>query len=162
MMDANLHDYSENNPPRVRLTKPILHPNNRTKAIGHIGVDKGRELDVATFPRKKSEHWFRGNSTSGLTGYGISEVVLDRLDRPGTPTIDRVIVIETDADRVIEYELPAFNNATIVAYAPELNESVIGDDAMRVDDDVYNDRQRVIPVDEARQVFDRNDVTISQ
>lgn len=161
-MDASLHDYTEQNPPEIRLTKPVLHPTNRTKAIGHVGYDRGREVGVATLPRRKDEHWFRGESTSGLTGYGISEDVLDRFDQPGMKPIVRVIIIETDSDRVIEYERSQFEDATLVAYSPQLDQCVIGDDAMRIDDDLYNDRQRVVPVDKARQVFDRSNVTITQ
>lgn len=161
-MDVSLHDYIEKNSPKIHLTKPILHPTNNTKAIGHVGHDRNREVGVATLPRRKDEHWFRGASTSGLTGYGISESVLDRFDQPGMNRIARVIIIETDTDRVIEYERSQFQDATLVAYSPQLDQCVIGDDAMRIEDDLYNDRQRVVPVDEARQVFDRNNVTISQ
>lgn len=161
-MDANLHDYTESNPPELLLTTPLFHPTNQMKVIGHTGLDKARSLKVAAFPRRHDEHWFRGISTSGLTGYGISESILNHLDRPNVDSIDRVFIIETDRDRVIEYELSRFEDATVVAYAPDLNESVIGDETMRVDDDIYTDRQRVLPIDAARQTFDRTDVTISQ
>lgn len=160
-MNANLYDYEENNPPQIHVVKPVMHPNNRTSAIGHIGLDKGRDLTVATFPRTRSEHWFRGDSTNGLTGYGLSEVVINRLKASKARDLDRVLIIETDGDRVIEYDLAAFKDATLVAYSPDDNESVIGDEAMRVGSD-YSDFQRVIPVDEARKVFDRSDVTIHQ
>lgn len=159
-MNAKIHDYSENNTPNVHLTKPIQHPMNITKVIGHSGFDKERGVQVATFPRKRDEHWFRGESTSGLTGYGISETILSRLARDNH--IDRVLIIETDNSRVIEYDFASFTDATVVAFAPDLEECVIGDDAMRVDPDVYHDRQRVVPVPEARQTFDRDDVRISR
>jgi hypothetical protein len=158
-MECSLHDYTEDTNPKLLLTEPILHPTNKTSVIGHVGFDKGRDVSIATFPRKKSEHWFQGKSTSGLTGYGISEDVLDRLNNDGQ-TIERVIVIETDNGRVIEYERSEFEDAIIVAYAPSLNESLIGESLDRVDDEVYNDRQRVIPVDRARRVFDREEVSI--
>lgn len=158
---AKIFDFTERESPSLHLTKPIQHPMNFTKVIGHIGLDKRRDVEVATFPRRKDEHWFRGESTSGLTGYGISEDILDRLDRDGQH-IDRVLIIETDQSRVIEYDLASFQKATVVAFAPELEECVIGDEAMRVDPDLYHDRQRVVPVDEARQVWDRDDVQLTK
>lgn len=159
MMDASLHDYSEENPSKLLLNEPIVNPTDAMSVIGHVGKDCGRNVKVATFPRKKDEHWFRGHSVTGLTGYGVSVEVLERLD---SMNVERVLIIETDNSRVIEYELAAFNNATVVAYSPELNDSVIGDEMMRVDSDVYSDKQRVIPVHEARRVFDRSEVSISK
>lgn len=158
-MDANLHDYRNDNPPEIQLSQPIRHPTNRTNVIGHFGRDYARDYTVATFPRRKDEHWFRGDSTSGLTGYGISQTVLDRLNQKN---IDRVLIIEMDNDRVIDFERVLFGDAKLVAYSPGKNESVIGDDSMRVKDDEYPDKQRVLPVDAARQTFQRKDVTIQQ
>lgn len=159
MIDARLHDYSEENPSKLLLNKPIVHPNDRMKVIGHVGTDVGRDVTAAAFPRRKNEHWFRGKSTNGLTGYGISIEILDHLN---DLDVERVLIVETDNSRVVEYELSEFKNATMVAFSPEENESVIGDEEMRIDSDVYSDHQRVIPVHEARRVFDRNEVRISK
>jgi hypothetical protein len=157
-MNANLHDYTEDNPPYIMLNNPILHPTNHQKAIGHTGLDTARNVGVATFPRKRSKHWFRGESSDGLTGYGISESVLDGISEK----CSRVLIIETDHGRVIEYDITDFEDATIAAFSPALEECVIGDETMRVDDDLYNDRQRVLPMSKARMIFARSEVTISQ
>ena len=164
-MDASLHDYTEQNAPKLHLTKPVLHPNNNTKVIGHTGVDKvaGSQPRVAAFPRKKEEHWFRGQSTSGLTGYGISVDVLEQLlHRPNRPRVKRVVIIETDNDRVIEYDFASFLDGQFVAYSPKLEECVIGEETMRVDSELFNDNQRVVPIEKARRTFERDDVTIFQ
>jgi hypothetical protein len=164
-MDASIHDYTEQNVPELHLTKPIRHPNNATDIIGHTGVDKvaAGAPRVATFPRRKDEHWFRGDSTSGLTGYGISEDVLDQLrHRPNRPPVKWVVIVETDNSRVIEYDFVGFKDATLVSYAPQKNECIIGEEPLQVDDDLYHDRQRVLPVDQARRTFDREEVTILQ
>lgn len=164
-MDATIHDYTEQNPPKLHLSKAIHHPTNNRKVIGHTGVDKvakdaGR---VAVFPRRKDEHWFRGDSSDGLTGYGISEDVLEGLrHRPNRTPVERLVIVETDNSRVIEYDFSAFKYATVVAYSPKKDTAVIGDESMRVDDDLYPDRQRVVPVEKARRTFERKDVTIYQ
>jgi hypothetical protein len=160
-MSQNLHDYTNEPTPELLLSTPILHPTNHRKVIGHSGTDKARRIGVAAFPRRKDEHWFRGSSTSGLTGYGFSDDVLDRLDRNSKQKIERILVVEKDGGRVIEYERAAFSSATVVAYSPELNNSVIGDEAMRVDEEVYHDQQKVLPVSRARRVYDRDEVTIN-
>jgi hypothetical protein len=81
---------------------------------------------------------------------------LDQLDA------EMIFFIEVENDRVIQYQATAFNDATLVAYSPEKNECVIGDETMRVDDDVYHDRQRVVPVAQAHRTYDREDLIITQ
>jgi hypothetical protein len=156
---GSIHDFTDEGPPEVSASQSILHPNDRTSVIGHYGYDKVGGVSVATFPRTRQEHWFRGESSSGLTGYGLSQSVLDRLDNRD---VERVLIIETDTARVLEFELVDFLSGTLVAYSPDTNQSVIGDDSLRIDMSLYNDRQRVVSESNARRVLDREDFTITK
>jgi hypothetical protein len=155
-MNARLHEYAQQNVPALVLTKPVMSPVERKTVIGHEGFDKAHRDSVATFPKKKSEHKFRGESSSGLTGYGLSEDVLEAIEA------EMIFFIELEEDRVIQYHRTAFSGGTTVAYSPQKNDCVIGVETMRVDDDVYHDRQRVVPVSNALQTYDRDDLTITQ
>jgi hypothetical protein len=156
---SSLHDFTDEGPPNISASQAILNPNDRTAVIGHYGYDKVGGVSVATFPRTRSEHWFRGESSTGLTGYGLSQSVLERLDNRG---VERVLIIETDTARVLEFEVVDFLSGTLVAYSPQLDESVIGGDSLRVDMSLYNDRQRVVSESKARRVLDRDNFTISK
>lgn len=156
---ASIHEFTDEGPPEVSVSQSILHPNDRTSVIGHFGYDKAGGVSVATFPRTRSDHWFRGESSSGLTGHGLSQSVINRMDNRG---VDRVLIIETDTSRVLEFELVDFLSGTLVAYSPQLNESVVGTDSIRADMSLYDDRQRVVSDDKARRVFDMDDFTITK
>lgn len=156
---TSIHEYSDEGYPEVSASQSILHPNDRTAVIGHFGYDKAGGVPVAAFPRTHSEHWFRGESSSGLTGHGLSQSVIDKMENRD---VKRVLIIETDTARVLEFELVDFLSGTLVAYSPQRNESVIGDDTLRIDMNKYSDRQRVVPESSARRVFGREDFTINR
>jgi hypothetical protein len=163
MPDRTLHDYAEVDPPEVTLVQPVFHPDQAKTVIGHTGVDNGRGEAIATFPRNREEggathqkHYFEK-----YAGYGISERVLDILRGRG---VDTVLIVERDADqRVIEYDYAAFASGRPIAYSPEEDSIIEGDAAIEYADcDVYNDRQRVAPEDEARYIWNRVEVTLHQ
>lgn len=156
-MPTTLQDFLDEPAPEIHLKHRLMHPVEADTQIGNVGLDKGRDVEVALFPRTKEEHWFRGESSSGLTGYGVSEDVLNGLRN----SINRVIIIEAEG-RVIEYDRAKMEDGTVVAYAPSENKCVIGDEPLQVNDDLYHDRQRVLPVDESRTVYDREEVTLLQ
>jgi len=155
-MSSTLHDYAETPAPNVQLVAPILKSDI---LIGHFGEDSHRGR-VATFPRNRhgkgdaDQHYFRK-----YAGYAISEDILSRVKGMGVKT---VFIIERDDSRVIEYDTAAFLNGDMVAYDPEANTIIEGENRIERNRSGFEDVQRVAPENTANKSWSRSEVSITK
>jgi len=146
---TGLADFMDRGPPDVAFRKPVYHPNKMNTVIGRIGFDEERSESVAGFPRTKDEHYF-----FKYAGYALSEQVLRRLREEDVGT---VYIKETNNGRVIEYDRAAFHSGTLIAYSPT-DETIVEGEAVERASAEFHDRQRVVPVAEARDIWNVREV----
>lgn len=141
-MSSTLTDFADVEPLTVREMKPVHHP-TRDEIIGFIGPSN-RDANCVVCQRKRhrfyneetdreEQQFYRKNG-----GYSISESTLGKLRQVG---VNRVVIEETDNDRILEFDLRDYEQGLVV------NER---------DDDP----QRNVPVDDAVYSWTASEVTI--
>lgn len=145
-----LFEYNDRNPPNLKLSWPLRRYDG--VVVGHIGRDAARDEAVSVFPRTKDEHFFRK-----YRGYAISENVLSDALNEG---IDTVYIVERDSrNQLVEFDPADFVNGKRIAYSPE--EDTILEDQRAIEEHTeYHDRQRVVPIQQARRIWERTDCVV--
>ncbi|AGC34314.1 hypothetical protein HSTV2_45 [Halorubrum sodomense tailed virus 2] len=131
---SSLFDFEEKDALELILVRPVNHPTGGG-LIGWFAHWNGPG-NAYLSPRTKEEHFFRKHE-----GYAISESILER-EIQGND-IETVFIAEDDTATMYEYDASDFYGAILLDY------------------DDY-DRQRCVPIADARRTWDAEDVHIAK
>lgn len=135
----NLFSYEDSEPPVLREIEAIPHPHGGGVILGYAGVVENRDEYFVNAQRTRFGDGEKQDYYRAVGGYSmLQDTILNMIGG----NYRSLFIEETDNDRVIEYDPLAFRGQGEVV------------------EDVHGNPQWCLPVDAARKVWDRDDVTI--
>lgn len=128
---TTLFDFEEHDHLELTPMMPVDHPKGGGM-VGWFTEWNGQGMAYLS-PRTREEHYFRK-----YEGYAISISILTVLSAREVQT---VFIAEDDTETMYEFTMDSFRRGLTVTYEE-------------------NDPQRVVPTDEARRVWDADEVTL--
>lgn len=129
----SLFDFEELSEVQIQRRELVHHPDDtRSEVVGWIGTWTRGMCYLSS--RKKSEHYFRN-----LRGYAISTKILDSFG--SRPTLTTIFIAEYETGTLYEFSTDQFREGTVLDF------------------DGY-DKQRLVPVADARRTWNKDQVEI--
>jgi len=152
---ASLAEFSDRDAPRADFRHPVHHPTERTSVIGFTGFEWTRGESVAVFTRDPQEHFFRK-----YDGYAVSVPILEAIFDRGVKTV--YIEETTDKGQVFEFDIASFSDAPLIAYSPQSDTIVEGEQAIKQSRGEFHDHQRVVAIEMARRTWAVGEVSFER